>query len=167
MEQALDNLPFPTAIVRAGGFLENYAGGLNVAASTGTHYSFYLPLDRPVPMIATADIGSEVAHLLRDGWEGKKIVELGSPVSPNEIASAMGDALGKPVNAQAIPRERWAATLESFGMAPGSTGLYEEMMEAFNTGWIKFGVPGTESVAGATTPAQFFAQVRNVGVRNE
>ena len=109
-------------------------------------------------MIATADIGAEVARLLAAGWEGKKIVEIGSPVSANEIADAMGAALGKPVSAQAIPRERWAATLESFGLPPGRTNLYEEMMEGCNSGWISFGVPGAESVAGTTSPAQFFAQ---------
>ena len=70
-------------------------------------------------MIATADIGAEVARLLVADWEGKKIVELGSPVSADDLARAMGEALGKPVTAQAIPRERWAATLESFGLPPG------------------------------------------------
>jgi uncharacterized protein YbjT (DUF2867 family) len=160
MEEALGDLPFPTAFVRAGGFFENYVGGLGAADSTGVYYSFFQPTDRALPMIATADIGAEVARLLVEGWEGKKIVELGSPVSPDDIARAMGGALGKPVMAQAIPRERWATTLESFGLPPGSTGLYEEMMDGFNSGWIAFGVPGTEPVAGTTTAAQVFAQVR-------
>ncbi len=160
MEEALGDLPFPTAFVRAGGFFENYVGGLGAADSTGVYYSFFQPTDRAFPMIATADIGAEVARLLAGGWEGKKIIELGSPVSPDDIARAMGEALGKPVTAQAIPRERWATTLESFGLPPGSTGLYEEMMDGFNSGRIAFGVPGTEPVAGTTTAAQVFAQVR-------
>jgi uncharacterized protein YbjT (DUF2867 family) len=94
-------------------------------------------------MIATADIGKEVARLLVCGWSGKKIVELGSPIRPDDIARAMSEVLGQPVKAQAIPREHWAASLEAFGMAPGTTGLYEEMMDGFNSGWIDFGVPGT------------------------
>ena len=158
MEEALGDLPFPTAIVRAGGFLENYAGGLGAAAATGVYHSFFQPVDRPFPMIATADIGAEVARLLAGGWDGKKIVELGSPVSADDLARAMGEALGKPVTAQAIPREQWAATLESFGLPAGRTGLYEEMMDGFNSGWIAFGVPGTELVDGTITPAQFFAE---------
>ncbi len=160
MEEALGDLPFPTAFVRAGGFFENYVGGLATAASTGLYYSFFQPTNRTLPMIATADIGAEVARLLAGGWEGKKIVELGSPVSPDDIAAAMGAAVGRPVTAQAIPRERWAATLESFGLPAGHTDLYEEMMDGFNSGWIHFGVPGTEPVAGTTTAAQFFAQAR-------
>ena len=160
MEEALGDLPFPTAFVRAGGFLENFVGGLQTAAATGIYYSFYQPTDRPHPMVATVDIGAEVARLLVEGWEGKKIVELGSPVSPDDIARAMGEALGKPVTTQVIPREQWAATLESFGLPPGRTALYEEMLDGFNSGWIHFGVPGTESVPGTTTPAAFFAQAK-------
>ncbi len=163
MEEALGDLPFPTAFVRAGSFLENYLGGLGGAAATGVYYSFFQPVDRPFSMIATADIGAEVARLLAEGWEGKKIVEIGSPVSANEIAAAMAEALGKPVAAQAIPRERWTATLESFGLPPGRTNLYEEMMEGCNSGWISFGFPGAESVPGTTTPALFFAEAARTG----
>jgi len=160
MEEALGDLPFPTAFVRAGGFFENYVGGLAGAAATGMYYSFFQPTDRTFPMIATADIGAEVARLLAGGWDGRKIVEIGSPVSPDDLARAMGEALGKPVTAQAIPRAQWTASLEAFGMAPGTTGLYEEMLDGFNSGWIAFGVPGTEPVAGTTTAAQVFAQAR-------
>ncbi len=160
MEEALGDLPFPTAFVRAGSFLENYIGGFGAAAATGVYYSFFQPTDRAFPMIATADIGAEVARLLMSGWEGKKIVEIGSPVSADDLARAMGEALGKTVTAQAIPRERWAATLESFGLPPGRTNLYEEMMDGCNSGWIHFGVPGAEPVAGTTTPTQFFAGVK-------
>ena len=33
-------------------------------------------------------------------------------------------------------------------------GPFEEMEDAFNSGWIDFGVLGTDSVAGKLTPAQ-------------
>ena len=160
MEEALGDLPVPTAFVRAGSFLENYTAGLHPAAATGVYYSFLQPTDRPVPMIATADIGRVVAQLLVGGWSGRKIVELGSPVSPDDLARAMGEVLGRPVTAQAVPRERWTATFESFGMPPGTTGPYEEMIDGFNSGWIHFGVPGTEPIAGTVTAAQVFARAR-------
>ena len=124
------------------------------------YYSFYQPTDRTLPMIATADIGAEIARLLTEGWEGKKIVELGSPVSPDDQARAMGEVLGRPVKAQAIPREQWAAILQGFGMPPGTTAPYEEMLDGSNSGWIDFGVPGTEPVDGTTTAAQVFASAR-------
>ncbi len=160
MEQALGDLPFPTAFVRAGGFLENYVAGLEAAAATGVFQSFFQPTDRPFPMVATGDIGNEIARLLIHGWNDKKIVELGSPIRPDDIAHAMTEVLHRPVQARAIPRTEWATTLEHFGFPPGTTGLYEEMMDGFNSGWIDFGVPGAEPVAGTTTPAQVFAPAR-------
>jgi uncharacterized protein YbjT (DUF2867 family) len=160
MEEALKDLPFPTAFVRAGGFLENYVGGLGAAAATGVFDILLQPTDRTFPMIATADIGQEIARLLVGGWNGKKIVELGSPVSPDDLARAMSEVLGRPVKARAIPREEWAASLEHQGFPPGTTGLWEEMWDGCNSGWIDFGVPGTEPVAGTVTPAQVFEKAR-------
>jgi uncharacterized protein YbjT (DUF2867 family) len=158
MEEALGGLPFPTAFVRAGSFLENYARGLDTAAATGVFHSMWMPTDRAVPMVATQDIGQEVARLLTRVWTGRKVVEIGSPVSPDDLARAMSEVLGRPVTARAVPREQWTATLEAQGFPPGTTGLYEEMVDAFNSGWIHFGVPGTEPVPATLTPARVFAR---------
>lgn len=165
MEVALGDFAFPTAFVRAGSFLENYIGSLDPAEATGIYDTFLQPVDRAFPMVATEDIGAEVARLLADGWEGKKIVELGSLVSADDLAQAMSEVLTRPVTARAIPRDRWAATLEAFGLPAGRTHLYEEMMDGCNSGWIAFGVPGTDSVAGTTTPAQVFAQARKEKIK--
>lgn len=160
LEEALGDLPFPTAFIRAGSFLENYTFGLKSAASTGLFHSYWAPTARPLPMIATADIGKEIARLLISGWNGKKIVELGSPLSPDDLARAMSEVLGRPVEARPIPREQWTASFEAMGMAPGTTGPYQEMVDGFNSGWIDFGVPGTEPVAATVTPTQLFEQAR-------
>ena len=161
LEEGLGDLPVPTAIVRAGSFLENYAYGLARVVSTGWFDTFLQPTDRATPHVAAADVGAEVARLLVGGWSGTKTVELGSRVSPDEVARAMGEVLGRPVRARAIPRERWAATLEAMGLPAGRTAPYEEMEDAFNSGWIDFGVPGTEPVAATTAPRDVFAQAYN------
>ena len=158
LEEALKPLPFPVAFVRAGSFFENYAHGIATVKATGNLYSFYLPAEKPVPTIATADIGKEVAKLLTQGWSGKtKVVELGSLVSPVEAAEALGKALGQPVKAVGVPREGWAGAFGQMGMQPGTTWAYEEMLDGVNSGWIHFGVEGTEAVAGTMTAEQFFA----------
>lgn len=157
LEEALRDLPIPTTVVRAGSFLENYTYGLDRVAATGWFDSFLQPTDRATPHVATPDIGKEVARLLVGGWSGRRIIELGSRVSPDDVARAMGEALGRPVRARAIPREQWAATLQAMGLPSGTTGPYEEMEDAFNSGWIDFGVPGTEPVAGTTAPREVFA----------
>ena len=160
LEEALGDLPFPTAFVRAGAFLENNLHALERAATTGWFDSFLQPTDRPFPMIATADIGHEVARLMLAGWSGRKIVELGSPVSPDDLARAMGETLGREVKVRPLPREAWTATLKAMGLPGDKIGNWAEMQDGFNSGWIDFGVPGTEPVAGTLTPAEVFAQAR-------
>ena len=74
-------------------------------------------------MIASADIGVEVAKLLTEGWNGKKIVELGSPISPDDLAAAISEVIGKPVTARAVPRDHWTTALEHMGFEKGSTAM--------------------------------------------
>ncbi len=64
LERALGDVPYPAAFIRAGSFLENYAHALGPAAATGRFDTFLTPADRPVPMVATADIGRHIARLL-------------------------------------------------------------------------------------------------------
>lgn len=161
LERALDNMHFPTAFIRAGSFLENYTYALKPAASAGTFDTFLTPTNRPVPMVAAADIGMEIARLLVDTlWSGKRIVELGSRISPDDLAQAMSEVLGRPVKANAIPRDKWDASLQAQGMSPGAAKLFGEMEDAFNSGWIDFGVPGAEPVAATVTAAEVFAQTQ-------
>jgi uncharacterized protein YbjT (DUF2867 family) len=63
LERALERLPFPVAFVRAGSFIENFLFALE-SGKAGVMPSFYQPTDRKVPMIASEDIGAEVAKLL-------------------------------------------------------------------------------------------------------
>jgi uncharacterized protein YbjT (DUF2867 family) len=163
LERALDDLPFPTAFVRAAGFLENYAYAVAAARATGRFDTFLTPTDRRVALIATEDIGKEVARLLTGGFAGKKIVEIGSPWSAEDVARALSEVVGRAVEARAIPREQWATTLEAMGFPRGGTAAFEEMEDGFNSGWIAFGVPGAEPVAATITPARFFAQIAASG----
>ena len=156
LEQALGKEPFPVALVRAGSFFENYLFGLQ-AAQGGTLPIFYAPTDRKLPMIATEDIGAEIASLLTTEWAGKRIIELGSMVSADDLAAGLGQALGRDVKAQAIPRQAWAGALEQMGMPAGSTWAFEEMVDGVNSGWIGLGVEGTERIEGTTSAKDVFA----------
>lgn len=158
MEQAFSNLPIPTAFVRAGSFYENYASALSTAQHTGKYFSFP-PVDLPYPAVGSIDIGNLVAELLLNGWTGKKVIELGTLTTANEMAAAVGKAIGRDVQAQAVPRQAWAETLQQFGLPPGSTGPYEQMMDSISNGWIAFGQPGTEPVPATQTPEEFFTNV--------
>jgi uncharacterized protein YbjT (DUF2867 family) len=156
LEQALGGEPFPVAFVRAGSFFENYLFGIQ-AAQGGTLPIFYAPTDRRLPMIATEDIGAEIAKLLTTEWTGKRIIELGSMVSADDLAAALGQALGRDVKAQAIPRQAWAGALQQMGLPAGGTWAFEEMVDGVNSGWIGLGVEGAERIEGTTSARDVFA----------
>jgi hypothetical protein len=50
----------------------------------------------------------------------------------------------------AVPRDRWVDTLAQDGMPADRSGAYIEMVDSLNSGWIDFGVPGTEHIKGTT-----------------
>jgi uncharacterized protein YbjT (DUF2867 family) len=157
MEQGFRNVPSPIAFVRAGGFFENFLYGLQVAQG-GTLPVYYNPADRKSTMVATNDIGSEVAALLTGpAWSGQRVVELGSMVSADDVAEQLGDVLNRDVKAFAVPRAGWAEAFEQFGVPKGHTEPAEEMYDAVNAGWMDLGVEGTEHVAGATSARDVFA----------
>jgi uncharacterized protein YbjT (DUF2867 family) len=143
--------------VRAGGFFENFLYGLQVAQG-GTLPVYYTPTNRKSTMVATHDIGAQVATLLTGpAWSGKRVVELGSMVTPDEVAEQLGQVLDLEVKAFAVPRAGWASAFEQFGIPKGRTGSAEEMYEAVNAGWMDLGVEGTEHVAGTTSAREVFA----------
>src|SRR5271155_3804647 len=161
LEQGFRSLPSPVAFVRAGGFFENFLFGLQ-AAQGGTLPVFYNPTDRRSTMVATDDIGAEVATLLTGpAWSGHRVIELGSMVSADEVAAQLGEVLKLDVRAFAIPRAGWADAFQQFGVPKGHTGPAEEMFESVNAGWMELGVTGTEHVAGTTSARDVFAAAKS------
>ena len=78
-------------------------------------------------------------------------------VSADDLAAGLGQALGRDVKAQAIPRQAWAGALEQMGMPAGSTWAFEEMVDGVNSGWIGLGVECTERIEGTTSAKDVFA----------
>jgi uncharacterized protein YbjT (DUF2867 family) len=143
MEQALGDLPMPVAFLRPAWFMENAAWDVAPARDIGVIQSFLQPLDKPVPMIATADVGRVAARMLLEDWQGRRIVELEGPrrVTPNEIAETFARLLGRTVRAEAVPRETWGALFRSQGTNDPLPRI--RMLDGFNEGWIEFeGAPG-------------------------
>jgi uncharacterized protein YbjT (DUF2867 family) len=142
LEQSLSSLELPVTFLRPGWFMENCLWDVEPAVQTGVIPSFLQPLDKPVPMIATADVGRVAAELLQEEWFGKRIVELEGehPVTPNQIAETFSELLGKPVTMQVVPRDTWHALFTSQGMSNPVPRM--QMLDGFNEGWIRFeGLP--------------------------
>ena len=138
IEQAFGDLPMPVAFLRPAWFLENAAWDVATARDTGVIHSFLQPLDRPVPMVATDDVGRTAAALLQDEWSGARIVELEGPrrISPNDLAAAFARVLGRPVQAEAVPRDTWAGLFDRQQMRNPEPRM--RMLDGFNEGWIDF-----------------------------
>ncbi len=161
LEQGFRDLTSPIAFVRAGGFFENFLYGLQVAQG-GTLPVYYNPTDRKSTMVATNDIGAEIATLLTGpAWLGQRVIELGSMVSADEVAAQLDEVLELDVKAFAIPRAGWAEAFEQFGIPKGRTGPAEEMFEAVNAGWMDLGAEGTEHIAGTTSAREVFEAAQN------
>jgi NAD(P)H dehydrogenase (quinone) len=67
LEEALRALQIPVACLRPALFMENSEWDVAEARDSGVIASFLQPLDKPVPMIATADIGRLAAQLIGGG----------------------------------------------------------------------------------------------------
>ena len=138
IEQVLGELSMPIIFLRPGWFMENCSWDVASAADDGVISSFLQPIDKPVPMVATADIGRVAAELLQQTWKGRRVVELEGRhrVTPNEIANTFADLLGRPVRIKPVPRETWESLFKSQGMKNPTPRI--KMLDGFNEGWIEF-----------------------------
>ena len=161
LEETLSDLPLSHAFLRAAWFIENSAGDVASAQNEGKIQFQLYPLDRKFPLVATADIGKAGAEALTQSWTGIRHIEVAGPegYGPLDIANAFAEAVGHPVEAIAVPREEWETLWVSQGMPEGRTAPRAEMVDAFNSGWIHFGVAGTEHVDGTTTLRAVIAEL--------
>lgn len=153
LEQRLGGIGLPVTFIRAAYFMENWGEVAGVAAAEGVLPSFLAPLDRAIPMVATADIGRAVAETLREDWAGQRIIALQGPASysPNDVAAAFARALRTPVQAVAVPEAGWAEALSHGGFSARSVAGFTEMMRGLNSGHVDFGSdPSAEPRRGRT-----------------
>jgi NAD(P)H dehydrogenase (quinone) len=138
MEQSLGDLPIPLTFLRPAWFMDNCSWDVAAARDNAVISSFLQPLDKPLPMVAAADVGRVAAELLQENWAGRQVVELEGParMSPNEIAATFAQIIGHPVRAQAVPRQTWEQLFKSQGMKHPEPRM--QMLDGFNEGWIEF-----------------------------
>jgi len=138
IEATISELPTPITFLRPAWFMENSSWDVAPARGQGVIPSFLQPLDKALPMVATADIGKVAAALLQETWNGHRVMELEGPqrVTPNEIAATFAKLLGSSVRMEVVPRESWEALFKSQGMKNPIPRI--RMLDGFNEGWIEF-----------------------------
>jgi NAD(P)H dehydrogenase (quinone) len=137
IEGVLRELTIPITFLRPGWFMENSSWDV-APAKKGVVPSFLQPLDKPVSMVSTVDIGRVAAELIQETWSGHRVVELEGPqrATPNEIGETFAKLLGRPVRMEVVPRETWEGLFRSQGMKNPLPRI--QMLDGFNEGWIEF-----------------------------
>ncbi|MBM2714973.1 NmrA family NAD(P)-binding protein [Mesorhizobium caraganae] len=159
MEQSLEEIGLPVTFLRPAWFLENALWDIPSARDEGVLRSFLQPADRPLPMVATQDVGRLAAALLQEEWSGTRVVELEGParVSPNDIARAFATALERTVRVETVARESWENIFRTQGMRNPLPRM--RMLDGFNEGWIEFSEQGRSAVKGVTTLDSVIAEL--------
>ncbi|MDL2403589.1 NmrA family NAD(P)-binding protein [Rhizobium mayense] len=152
LEEALALLTMPIAILRPAWFMENSLWDIALARETGEIPSYLAPLGKPYSMIATADIGAIAARTMAESWTGHRVIEIEGPkrYTQTEIATLIGQAIGRPVVAKPVPRAEWAERFRAQGAQWPEPRI--EMIESFNSGWIDFEPAGVNEHVVAPTP---------------
>lgn len=137
--------------LRAGYFLDNWASVLEVARTDGVLPGLF-PIDVPVEQVSTLDIGRVAVELLLDP-EAPPLVELSGPqpYSSVDVAAAVSNLIGRPVQPVEVPRDQIVASFTALGISPGVAELYVELVDgaargllSFETGNVWRGVVGPE-----------------------
>ena len=159
MEEGLADTGLPVTFLRPGWFMENAAWDVAAARDEGVLRSFLQPADKPVPMVATADVGGTAAALLLEEWHGTRVVELEGParVCPNDLAGALAGALGRTVRVEIVPRETWEPLFRAQGARNPLPRI--RMLDGFNEGWIEFQDRGRSAIKGGTALETVIAQL--------
>lgn len=151
LEQACANLPGVT-FLRAAYFQENWLAVAAPVKTAGILPNFLAP-DRSMAMVATADIGRTAASLLLQETPPARVVGLAGPedLTPRQVAQAMTDLRGTPVELQTFPIAQVVPTFTQTGVPQELAELFQELYQAANDGRLTFDTPQRGSVALAET----------------
>lgn len=143
-EQALGTVAKNLTMLRPCYFMDNWAPVLGMAKAQGVLPTFIAPSAK-IPMISTKDIGRIGAEQLLAGGKGKQTVEMAGPeeYSPDDVAAALGQILGKTVTAQQAPLRAVVPTFKSFGLSDEAARLFEEMYTAISRNAIEYEHPSS------------------------
>ena len=152
-EGALRSAAKSVTALRAAFFLENWVPFLGAVREKGVLPSF-LPPDRPVPMVATRDIGRVAADLLLEPRPGVRVVELSGPrdLTPRDVADALGRRLGRAVRVEPLPLEAVEPSFVAAGMSADVARLFREMYGALIEGGIAWEGGAAEALRGRLGP---------------
>jgi NAD(P)H dehydrogenase (quinone) len=137
--------------------MENWARSLRPATATGVLASLHHPLDKRFPTVSAPDVGLIAADLLAAAEAPPRILHAEGPqrYTAIDVAAALAEPLGRPVQAVALPRGQWDQVLAAGGLGEGYVRLITDLYDAHNAGRIE--VEGGEIWRGTTPLAEVLA----------
>jgi uncharacterized protein YbjT (DUF2867 family) len=147
--------------LRPGMFMENHLASLPTILQAG---SVFLPVPGGVRanFIATRDVGAiAAARILDAGWSGRHDPELRGPedLTFDEVAAAIGEALGTPVRHVQVGPEQLRDALAGMGASPDAAKTMAELFDGIASGRLEHTRPPSAETTGATTFAAFAREV--------
>ena len=161
-ERRLGETGVSTTFLRAAYFMENWMPMIGQAMRSGTLPTFLAPPQHPLPMVATADVGSTAAALLLEKRTGTAIVTLSGPkdYAPDDVAAIISIALRKPVGVAVLPETEWPEALADAGFSKAALAGFVEMTRGLNCSHIDIkSDPTSVEWAGTTTLEQVVAEL--------
>lgn len=140
MEAVFRRLPMALTLLRSSEQMQNWARVIPIAARDGILPSLHHPVTKQFPTVAAQDVGMAAADLLLEqpAPGERRIVHIEGPrrYAAADVAAILGELLGRPVQAQALPQEAWRRTLTGAGLSESYADLVVELFTAHNTGRI-------------------------------
>ncbi|UMR31251.1 NmrA family NAD(P)-binding protein [Massilia sp. MB5] len=161
-EQRLSASGIATIFLRAAYFMENWMPMVGQAMRSGTLPTFLAPPLRPIPMVATVDVGSTAAALLQEKSRASCIVTLSGPqdYAPNDVAAIISATLQKPVGVAVLPETAWPQALADAHFSRAALAGFTEMTRGINCAHIDIkSDPSAVERAGTTTLEQVIAEL--------
>lgn len=137
LEQALLSTGSVITALRPGHFQEKAADLAEVARATGVYPVFAASSDRPMPMVATEDVGTIAARTLLTSPSRSGTVDvLGPAYTERQAAQALGDVLGRTLEVVNLPEAAWAGALIDSGLPPHAAQSIAQLYRADEQGLL-------------------------------
>ncbi len=155
-EQRLGEAGVFATFLRAAYFMENWMPMVGHAVRNSSLPTFLSPPQRPLPMVATVDVGSAAAALLQEQWSGTRSVTLAGPkdYTPGDVAAIVSATLGKPVDVAVVPEAEWPKALADAHFSKAALAGFIEMTCGLNCAHIDIKSDSGAVERAGTTPLE-------------
>ena len=136
-ERLIWNTPAVVSVLRASYFQDNLLEALPGATRDGIYPNFFASREHAIPTIATVDVGRIAAQLLLEpSPKQSEILDLIGPrYSPEEMASILGEVLGRALKIVDVPSAQLAQMFRQW-MSVEAAGAVAETFACLGSGRV-------------------------------